>query len=130
MRDQIKVNNGSDKVSHSVSLLKESGNDTSGLDGNVFECRAACLPPDTSHGHTEEGSNSQELWKGVDKRGGELECPDQTEIEDESPFSSETIGRNTKEDGADGSEKKGERDSGGNVCDFLVKLLRKSNRGQ
>ena len=54
-----------EQVSKSITLLQQTGDNTTRLGGTVLERGGSCITIQTSHGNTEEGATGQELFVGL-----------------------------------------------------------------
>lgn len=91
LRYQRQTDNGGEEVANSVTLLKDTGGETTRFDREVLQSGGCRKAPDPAHGDTEEGANGEEGTEGVHEARAEFEDGDHEQVENQWPFASETV---------------------------------------
>ena len=80
-----------EQVSKGITLLQQTGDNTTRLGGTVLESGGSCITIQTSHGNTEEGATGQELFVGLAEAGAQLEDDKEQLVNDEGPFAAPAV---------------------------------------
>ena len=86
--------------------------------------------PNSTHGNTEQGPDSQKLLICVAEGRPQFENGDEQQIEHQCPLSPITIRCDTEQHGTDRAEEECEGDGGGDIGGVPTELRRKSSRSQ
>lgn len=113
MSNDGEVDDGSKEVAHCVSLLEYAAGETAEFNGKVFEGIGRRETPDATHGDTKQGADSQELRESINEPSPEFEHATDNEVDDQGPFTTESIGEDTKDHSTNRSKQQGEGDGGG-----------------
>ena len=84
--DKVEVDDGGDEVADGVALLEDARRETTRLYGQCLEGGRGSHTPDTAHGDTEDGADTEELLEGLDEARAELDDADDGEVGDERPL--------------------------------------------
>lgn len=86
---------GGEQVAKGVALLEHPADDPSRFFGAIFQGRGCRIAVQSTHGNAEEGTAGQKLAVGVAEAGAQLQDDEEDVIDDEGPFSTIAIRRNT-----------------------------------
>lgn len=128
--DQATRKRSCKQITKSITLLQQTGDDTTSLGRAVLESSSSSVTVQTAHGDTEEGTAGQELLIGLAESAAQLDDDEEELVDDEGPFPAIAIRGNTEDDGANGSEHQHEGDTPGDVGDGFVKCFSQLSGGQ
>lgn len=91
-----RINQGTRKccrqqISKRISLLKNTRDNPTSLQGTIFKGGGCSIAVYATHGDTEESSTGQELLVGLAKTGAQLEDDKKNIIDDKRPFAAPSV---------------------------------------
>lgn len=111
----------SQQITKSITLLQQTRNNTTRLQGTVLKGSRCSITVETTHGNTEQSTASQELLVGLAETSTQFENHEQQLVHHKGPFPSPAIGCNTKGNSTDRSQHQYQGDTPGDIGDRLVK---------
>jgi len=120
---QCSGENDSKQVAKSVTLLKQTGNETLSSWRTVVKGQSSSITVNTTHDDTEHGSHTQELLKSLDEGASNLNSTHEGQVDHEGPLGSVLVTEETENESTSRSQHKNQSDGPGDVGNGLVKLL-------
>jgi len=102
--DKAASEDGREQISECVSLLEHTRHDTSCSFWTVFESGRRRVAVQPAHRDTVDSTDSKELLVGLAETSAKFEDDEKYIVDHKRPFATVTVGSDTEENSADGSE--------------------------
>lgn len=114
---------GHEQITKRISLLQQARDDPPSFWGAILQRGSSDVAIQTAHCNAEQGAARQKLLVRRTKTGSQFEGNEQDVVQDERPFSTPSIGRDTECNGTDGSKHQHEGNSPGDVRRLLAEVF-------
>lgn len=118
--DETTRESSGQKVTKGISLLEHTRDQTTSSIWAVLEGSGSSVSVKSSHGNTEKGTASKELWVCLGETSTELKDDEENVVGDERPLASISVSSDTEDDGTNRTKHKNQGDTPSNVGIGLV----------